>query len=457
MKLRLLPPALLLLVAAATGCDSPLSTEPVTSVPSERQIVDASTARASLAGAYDALQSLSYYGRTFEVLGDLAADNARHSGTFQYLGQVDRNAMQADNTAVTNTWIAIYDAIARVNVIIARVPALTDLPDAEKNQILGEAYALRALHYHNLVKFWGGVPLVLAPVASADEASKFTRATEAAVYTQILADLDQAATLVTNTTQRTQVSKPFVTALRARVLLYRGDYTGALAAAEATLAGRDTLVVPFANLFTADGTPTTEDIFRVAFTPQEYNEIGYYYVAAGRREVQPTTNLQAAYEAGDIRKTLTVIPRNASNLQGVKYPTTIGGEDVHVIRLAEVVLIKAEALARLNQLQAAVDEYNKVRIRAGLPKHVLGVTLVPDPANPTTPSVLDTQAEVIAAIIKERRLELALEGDRWPDLVRTGTALAVLGAPADGTLELLFPIPAREITVAPGLQQNTGY
>jgi hypothetical protein len=441
MKLRLLLPALLL---AAAGCDSPLSTDPVTSIPSERQIVDAATARASLIGAYDALQSLSYYGRTIEVLGDLPADNARHTGTFQYLGQVDRNAMQADNTAVTNSWIAIYDAISRVNLIIDRVPGVTGLTDVERNQILGEVYALRALHYHNLVKFWGGVPLVLAPVASPDEAAKATRATVAEVYTQILSDLDKAATLVTNTSQTTRVSTRFVSALRARVLLYKGDYQGALDAANATLAGRDKLVVPFATLFTADGTPTSEDIFRVAFTPQEYNEIGYYYLASGRREVQPTTNLQGAYETGDVRKTLTVIPRNSSNLQGVKYPTTIGGEDVHVIRLAEVVLIKAEALARLNQLQAAVDEYNKVRIRAGLPKHVLGVNVT-------------TQAEVLDAIFKERRLELALEGDRWPDLVRSGRAATTLPAPADGTLELLFPIPAREITVAPGLTQNPGY
>jgi hypothetical protein len=440
MRLRLLLPALLLFGAA--GCES-LVTEPVTSIPTERQITDAATARASLIGAYDALQSLSYYGRMVEVLGDLPADNAEHSGTFQYLDQIDRNAILADNTSVTNLWSAIYDGIGRVNTIIARVPAVADLSDTEKNEILGEAYALRALHYSNLVKFWGGVPLVLTPIEDPVTASKLTRATVAEVYTQILSDLDQAATLVTNTSQRTQVSKLFVSALRARVLLYKGDYTGALAAANATLAGRDTLVVPNADLFTADGTPTSEDIFRVAFTPVEYNEIGYYYLNAGRREVRPPRVFGTVWEAGDIRKNLTLRVRSSSNsnLQGVKYPTTVGGEDVHVIRLAEVVLIKAEALARLNQLQPAVDELNKVRIRAGLPKRVLGVDVT-------------TQADVINAIINERRFELALEGDRWPDLVRTGLATTVLGITPEQTL---FPIPAREINVAPGLDQNPGY
>ena len=115
-----------LLVAA--GCDSTLSTEPVDRVPAEQSIVDAPTARAALGGAYDALQAL-----TFLVLGDLSADNAEHVGTFQYLGQVDRNQLQADNTAVTNVWIAIYDAVSRVNLILAKVPAVTGLTDAQKN------------------------------------------------------------------------------------------------------------------------------------------------------------------------------------------------------------------------------------------------------------------------------------------------------------------------------------
>ena len=153
MKLRLLMPAVLLVAAA--GCDSALTTDPVDRVPAEQAIVDAPTARAALVGAYDALQSLSYYGRTFQVLGDLSADNAEHVGTFQYLGQVDRNQLQADNTAVTNVWIAIYDAVARVNLILREVPNVPGLTAAQKNQILGEAHFLRALHYHNLVKFWG--------------------------------------------------------------------------------------------------------------------------------------------------------------------------------------------------------------------------------------------------------------------------------------------------------------
>jgi tetratricopeptide (TPR) repeat protein len=434
------------LSAAVAGCDHALQTEPVDRVPSESQIVDGPTARAALIGEYDGLQALSYYGRTFLVLGDLSADNARHRGTFQYLGEIDRNQIKADNTAINSVWGAIYNALARTNTVLAKVPSITELSDAERTEILGESYFLRALHLHNLTKLWGSVAMPTTPITSAAEAAAVTRAPAAEVYTQILADLTKAEQLITNAKQTRQGSLGGVRALRARVLLYKGDYQGALDATTAVLAMGYSLAPAYPDLFTADGTGTPEDIFRITFTPQEYNEMGYYYLRAGRREVAPTPALNAAYEAGDARKSWTVAP-SGSEFQGTKFPTTIGGEDLHVIRLAEVILVRAEALARLNgpgQLALAVAEYNKLRVRAKLAPHAFGVDVT-------------TQAGVLAAIDKERRLELALEGDRWPDLVRTGRAAAVMGLAADRTFQTLYPVPAAERVVAPGLGQNAGY
>ena len=95
-------------------------------------------------------------------------------------------------------------------------------------------------------------------------------------------------------------------------------------------------------------------------------------------------------------------------------------------------------MAQLNRLPEAVAEYNRLRVRAGL---------APDP------TIGLTQAGVLAAIARERRLELAFEGDRWPDLVRTGQVLAI-GVPAQ---QALLPIPQAEIDVAPNITQNPGY
>ena len=444
MKPRFLLTAVALF--AAVSCDSALTTTPVDRIPAENEIVDAGTARAALTGAYDGLQALSYYGRNFLVLGDLSSDNARHRGTFQYLKDIDLYQTQADNTAISGVWGAIYDALARANTVLDRVPSVQGLTDTEKNEILGEAYFLRALHLHNLVKFWGDVPMPLAPITSADEAALVTRAPKAQVYTQILADLGKAETMITNAKQTPRASLGAVRSLRARVMLYMANYQGALDATTAVLGMGYSLEPTFRNLNTADGTATPEDIFRVTFTPQEYNEMGYYYLRAGRREVAVTPNLNAAFEVGDVRKAATD-SASGSEFQGMKWPTTIGGEDIHVIRFAEVILIRAEAYARLNgagQLGLAVAEYNKIRVRAKLAPHVLGIDVT-------------TQTDVLNAIDKERRLELALEGDRWPDLNRTGRAAAVMGLTPGQTFQLLYPIPQRERVVAPALTQNPGY
>lgn len=441
MRLRLLLPALILGLAA--GCDSVLQTEPGDQRPSESAIVDGPTAHSALIGAYDALQDLSYYGNDFVVLGDLSADNAEWVGTYQFLGEVDRNQIRPDNSAIEGVWEAIYTAIARDNAIIQKVPDIEGVDDTERNEILGEAYFLRALNYHDLVKFWGDVPMPLQPAASPEEAATYTRTPTAQVYQQILSDLDQAGSLITDESQTHQASLGAVRALRARVDLYKGDWQNAVDNADSVENMGYTLASDYSALFTPEGDDTPEDIFRISFTAVDYNEVGYYYLRDGRNEVDPTEDLYDAYEEGDARRDWSV-QKGDDYFEGTKFPTTVGAEDLHVIRLGEVVLIKAEALAQLDRLEDAVDEYNKLRVRAGLEPHVFGTDV-------------STKDEVLAAIAHERRVELAMEGDRWPDLVRTGQAVSVLGIPPDRAYQTLYPIPAREITVAPGLTQNPGY
>ncbi|HEX4682681.1 MAG TPA: RagB/SusD family nutrient uptake outer membrane protein [Gemmatimonadaceae bacterium] len=451
-KKILLSTALLAGITVA-GCSSVLDVSPYDRVPAGQEIVDASTAQAALNGAYAELESASLYGLDIELLGDLPSDNGQWGGTYQFLGDVARNVISADNPEVTGMWSALYREIDRDNMVLAHVPQLTGVSTETSNEIMGEAYFLRALSYHDLVKFWGDVPMPLTPVVVASDASKYTRVPAAQVYAQILSDLDNAGKMITNTSNTRIASVAAVNALRARVLFYRAslpgaisaaDYAAALAAANTVLAGRDTLTVPYANLFSATGSSTPEDIFRVAFTASQANDLGYYWLQAGRHEARVTSNLYNSFEAGDARKTVTTQPRSSGSTtyQGTKFPTTAGTEHPHVIRLAEVVLIKAEVLARQGDLAGAVAEYDKVRVRAGLKAHVLGVDV-------------KTAADVMAAILKERRSELALEGDRWPDLVRLGLAGTVKTLANAGYV--LFPIPLQDMRTTPGLTQNAGY
>ena len=432
------------LVVSLAGCNSMLDQDPVDKLPDSDAITNARGARAALTGAYNALESRFYYGEEFTELGDLPADNADHTGTSQSYDDAGANQFRADNGAAQDIWDAIYDAINRVNVILDRVPAVTDLDVTEKNEILGEAHFLRALHYHNLVKLYGDVPIRLTPVKDVNEAGGAVRSPVADVYAQILADLGEAGTLITATAPTTQATLDAVAALTARVQLYRQDYAAAVAAADVVIPNHS-LAAAYADLFDAEGQDTPEDIFKVTFTAVQFNWLGFDYITetldGGGGVLAPSQSIIDAYDPADERLAWNITLDDDDAPSGTKWPTTAGAEDLHVIRLAEVLLIKAEALARQNDLSGAVDAYNPIRVRAGLAPHVLGVDVT-------------SQDEVLAAIDLERRLELAFEGDRWPDLVRTGQAVAVLGIPES---QALFPIPKSERDVAPGVTQNPGY
>lgn len=435
---------MLLTLMLAAGCDAMLDLEPVDEIPAEAAVQDAGDARAVLRGAYNVLRSGAYYGGDFVFFGDLSADNAIHTGTFTSYASAARNDLRAANATIERMFAILYEGINRANVVLEKVPPLDDpvLSTEEKNEILGEAYFLRALHYHNLVKLWGPVPIITSPIESIEAASQVARDPVDAVYAQIISDLEQAEDLITNTSQTRRASLGAVKALLARVYLYRQEWAKAAARANEVASMGYELAEDFGALFTPD-TVTPEAIFKVDFTRQDYNLIGYYYISAaagGRHEVSPSQDIIDAFEEGDERRAWSIVGASADTAYATKYPTTLGLEDVHVLRFAEVLLIKAEALARQGRLEEAVVTYNKIRSRAGLDPHVFGVDV-------------STQQEVLKAIWKERRLELSFEGFRWANLNRTGRAVEVLGIPA---FQTLYPIPQSEIEVT-DMEQNPGY
>jgi hypothetical protein len=462
MELKKLLPALVILTAA--GCDSILDVEPINEVAEGSAITTAAGARAALAGLYDGMQSTSYYGGDVTFFGDLSAEDVQHTGTFTSYRQVDLNSITSDNADIESMWDAMYRVVGRANIIIARVPAVPSMVAEERQQILAEAHFARALTFHNLVKFFGeqaavgmGVPIPLVPPTDIPSASQITRSTTGQVYTQILADLAAAESLMTlsgggATTH--QATNGAVRAIRARVMLYQQNYAGAEAEAESVMAMGYSLAPNYADLFTQDGQETDEDIFVLTFTPVDFQLLGYYYrakgAAGGRREIGPTTTLlqqyapgytgtQASYVTTDLRGQHN-ISWQGTTLYGSKWPSGIGGEDHHVIRFAEVLLIKAEAEARQNKLAEADSALDAIRVRAGLAPVDL---------------VAMGQAAAILEIIQQRRLELVFEGDRWPDLIRTGLVTTVF--PTMPAFQQLYPIPLNELDVAPGLVQNPGY
>lgn len=444
---RLVPTLLLATVLGA--CTSLLDVAPVDEISDEIAIVDAASAQAALVGAYAALESGSYYGGAYLMWTETLTDNVEHTGTFEGYADADALVLRADMSTVPGMWYAIYEGINAANLVLQRVPEIEGLDPDVEDELLGQAYALRALHYFNLVRAWGDVPLVLSPPATLEEAAQVSRAAAATVYAQILDDLDMAETMLGgfDNSIRTFVSPGFIWALKARVALYQEDWATAETEARRLVASGDyDLATTYAGLFTDAGDPTSEDVFRVSFTETQFNNLGYYYQYAGRFEIGATEGIYDLYEAGDARWGVNFDGTRSDGIQVVKYPTTIGGEDLHVVRYGDVLLILSEALAEQGSaadLAEAVGLLNDIRSRANASTYTLGTDLI-------------TQQDVLDAIHLERRLELAFEGEYWFDLVRTNRAAAALGAKWQA-YKALWPIPVAELDVAPNLTQNPGY
>jgi hypothetical protein len=188
---------------------------------------------------------------------------------------------------------------------------------------------------------------------------------------------------------------------------------------------------------------TSESIFELQFTVNNSNSLAFWFfptAIGGRLGFAPSPGLYDAFEAGDTRRDATIAIQGTQRY-GYKYFRIAQGDDnVHVLRLAEQYLIRAEANARLNAPTATVHaDINVIRQRAGLADLDVAVT---------------TQAALLDAILQERRVELAFEGHRFADLRRHGKAESVLTLAAH---RLLWPVPLYETDVNENLEQNPGY
>jgi hypothetical protein len=449
-RLRMVP-GLLLLSFAAAACDTGLlDVEPQDEISESQAIIDLETANAALAGAYSALQFDGMYGEEALTWLDVLTDDVEHTGTFGSYGSADLLNVTADNFSIENMWNDIYNGINRVNVLIEKVAALDNVSQVNKDRITGEALGIRALEYFQLVRLYGGVPLVLEPFESLDEASQVSRASASDVYAAIESDLSTARSLlssggVDNSGDRTRMTPGFTYALEAQVHLQQGEWAAAETAAMEVVnsGGAYTLVSDYASLFEPTGAPTSEDIFRVAFNAVDANFHGYYYQFEGRFETGATEAIYNLYDQElDQRFAASFDEVRPDGIEVVKFPTTVGTENIHVIRYSELLLILAEALAQQGELEDAVMYLEMVRDRAGLIAY-------PDAA-------VDTQAEVLDAIYLERRLELAFEGERWFDLARWDIVDTAVGRTLPNPDNLL-PLPVSELDVAPNLEQNEGY
>ena len=431
------------ILSCTLSCDV-LNVEPQNSIPAIEAFKNKNDLERGILGAYNSFQSLSYYGRTYGIFSDLAADNLSHpdNATAVAYAEVDNNVILPENTSVDGIWSAIYDGLNVVNNVISKVDGIPDMNDAEKNEALGELYFIRALHHFNLVNYFGDIPIKIAPTVGIGNINA-PRDPVAAVYAQITSDLIFAAQHLPASGTKIRASKDAANALLARVYLYNKDNANAAALATTVINnGNSSLLADYADVF-EDG--TAESIFEIDFNPLDRNRIAEYNFPLsenGRGEVRPSTDILGSYEPGDERYVATYA-FSGTTPYAIKYDDlSTGSENVIVLRLAEMYLIRAEAEVHLGGSVSDIrDDINVIRNRAGLGD----INFASYP-------------ELLFAIENERRHEFAFEGHRWFDLVRTERAVEILPT-VTHINQTLFPIPLSELitNTNPGMYQNPGY
>jgi tetratricopeptide (TPR) repeat protein len=440
-------PVLALVVLAS--CKNFLDVQPKDSVSDSQTIFDRSSAETAVRGIYRALSADNYYGVNFVSVGYLSGDNVQWTGSQSIVQQFIDHNVKADNATVSGIWLAIYTTINRANYVIAKLPAVSDvsLTTAEKNQLLGEAYFVRALCYFDLARTWGGVQIVTTPTVSATDKNGIARSTVEQTYAQVLSDLNAAEPLLPLPTAQNPVraNKETVYALKARYYLYQKDWANAENYANLVLGDTQnySLLKPYSAWFANNAVGTKESVFELSYSATYTNgHRGQWQPPAngGTRQWAPNNAFVALVNDPTIggNRSALVAKTSAGLWYGNLYYRSPATDPAYIIRIAEVYLIRSEARAQQSKLDDARTDLNAIRDRAGL-----------------TATTAVSQADVLLALENERRIEFAFEGHRWYDLVRTGRAAAVLGV--TDTKKNILPIPVDQLNVDPALTQNPGY
>lgn len=438
-----------------------------------------------------------YEKSTHWVLSELISDNA----SFQFntrtgeasRGIIDQFIFVSNNVAYSDFWNLSYNGITRCNKLLSELDrtGVNWSKDAYRDRCAGEALFLRALYYFNLVRQFGGVPLVLTPITSQD-AVNVKRATEAQVYDNIISDLKQAAARFAKAKEVEEVGRAnemAATALLGKVHLTRQRFAEAEVALKSVISsGKYSLLPNYADLFNPASKDYKETIYAIQYSENSTelsNRFIFWFaphtsggavtkrpniniIGAGWN--QPTQDLIDAFEPGDKRKDVSInfwtgldwdskvrpIPYSAKYKPPTTAPDDRSSDNLPILRYSDVLLMYAETLNELGRTGEALPFVQQVRNRAGLTGPLTG---------------LDKMA-LQTLIAKERQVEFCFENQRWYDLKRTGKAIAVMTAHglrekalkpflypeayAITPAKLLAPIPVVEVSVNK-LEQNPGY
>lgn len=470
------------------ACSDFVDVQPINQINSENFFNTPDDYDQALIGVYDLLAS-TYLN---VILGEIASDNTvcggENANDVPGWQNIDNMTHTSANDQLQNLWNWMYAGINRANYMFEFEDKI-DFP--EKEAILGQAAFLRAYYYFELVKWFGDVPMPIDARVNFNEVQSYDRVPAATVYQQIEADLNRAINVLPATQNELgRVTIGAAQALLGKVRIYQGKFEEAKAPLDAVInGGQYQLQDDFSTLFLQQSENGVEAVFEVQYSNIQGAGFGCLQCSEGNVAVGfsgirgyngptyasgfsfnlPTAELAGQYADNDLRKDPTIfdilafqaeqaengvevafsegfehtgfynhkyIPRQGESFQD---PNLTNATNYRAIRFADVLLLAAEAYQETGNDDQARTYLNQVRTRAGLD------------------DVTASGADLREAIFQERRLELAGEGHRFFDLVRTGRAADAIPDFQAGKHEL-FPLPLLERELAGNIwAQNPGY
>lgn len=446
---------LLVLLGLISCSDSLLDREPISSFPGQGFYKKPSDAQAGVNGIYNSLQSV--FRLNFAYWGEGRADNVstKHSG--------DPFALQHNElTPIINSarWDNFYNLISRANYAIKYIPQVfTDEDSDLKNQLLGQARALRGIAYFYLVRIWGDVPLITDPYESVDQELFVDRISQQEVLRSAEEDLvfaaQNCADSYSGARNRVIFTKGAAYAFLTQLYMWQHKYEEAIQAADKVIDDSQYSLVPINdwNDIFVKGT-SSESIFEIGYNEVQTNALRILFAIGSDSDYVPSSAFISSIEEGDLRKNriydvTEAQPRKIWKFFGVGFDDESAdpsSNNIVLTRLADIMLLKSEAHNKLGQITEALELLNQVRLRAGLPQL-------------TESTAIELYSDLESAILHERSIELCFEGHRWFDLIRTGRAISTM-KPINGLSDednLVWPIHENAILRNPKLDQNEFY
>ena len=489
---------IILLIVMGSCSKGFLDTRPVGRVLEVNYYQNEEQAFEALMSVYDVLQWNDQYGYTmFRLLQNVASDETYAGGS----DASDQPSWVAyDNFSLSPNlgpqrgfWRKGYKGVYRANLYLEKIEQIEDASLDFKERTSGEARFLRAKFYFDLVRLFGRIPFI-DHTLGASEYYTIEQASPDKIYDLIIEDLESAIEVlpaVVSAANTGRATKGAAQALLARVYLFKNDAadmsTVATLCEEIIQSANYSLLPNYGDIWTREGEWSSESVFEITYSEVSESGWGSFGWGGGEGNVGvqfigmrdyngpefstgwgfcPVSEELEAFMKNDPRYQHTIIDADAipggeyspgfqntgffirkyaplaSNLAANGEIALNWGNNIREIRYADVLLMAAEGIIRSGGSEGTARAYlNQVRNRVGLS----GVT--------------SSGADLLDDVYKERRMELATEGHRFFDLIRTNEAASALSSQGfiSGTHELL-PIPQQEIDASQGvLTQNTGY